>query len=81
MTEEAEKEIRELGDSENKPTRPTPRDIVPGLLNLVLRVEDLNFKQRHELLKSLELVLNEWVELTELVVDMSGPKEAPSANP
>ena len=60
---------------------PTPREVVPRLLNLVLRVEDLTFKQRHELLKSLEMVLNEWVELTELVEDMSCTKKTPDANP
>ena len=60
---------------------PTPREIVPGLLNLVLKVEQLTFQQRHELLLSLDFVLKEWVELKELMEDLSGPKEAPSANP
>jgi len=68
---EAQKETR---------TVPTPREIVPGLLSLVLKVESLTFEQRHELLKSLEFVLKEWVELKELVEDLSGPEDKPSAN-
>lgn len=68
---------------DKQPTRPvpTPREVVPSLLNLILRVEDLTFKQRHELLQNLAYILNEWVELKELMEDLSGPKDTPDANP
>jgi len=69
---EAQKEARPV---------PTPREIVPGILSLVLKVESLTFEQRHELLKSLEFVLNEWVELKKLVEDLAGPEDKPSVNP
>lgn len=51
-----------------------------AILDLLLRIDTLEFKARYDLMKALENILIEWVELSDLTEEFCSPSEAPPAN-